>query len=109
MSTVTTLPKRIAVAVDGSNPSFRAVSYASNFAKLSGSSMIILHVLLLPPGTTGETLEALRKDLSAKGQEIVGKAEDVAKSSGVTVEKRIIETNHSISMAIVEFATNERK
>lgn len=108
MLTATTLPKRIAVAVDGSDPSFRAVSYASNLAKAFGSTVVIMHVLLLPPGATGETLNAVRKEMSSKGEEVLKKASDLAKSSGVSTEKRIVETNRSISVAIVELASKEK-
>ena len=108
MSTAPSLPQRIAVAVDGSDPSFRAVSYAVTLAKLSKSTIILAHVLLLPPGATRETLAALRKDMSAKGEEILRKATELARSSAVPVETRIVETDHSIPTAVVELAKKER-
>ena len=106
--TATSLSKRIAVAVDGSDPSFRAVSYALTIAKLSKSTILLTHVLLLPPGASRETVAALRKDMSAKGEEILGRAAELARSSAVSVETRIVETDHSISSAIVELANKER-
>ena len=108
MSTTATLPTRIAVGVDGSGPSFRALSYALTLAKLSKSTIILAHVVLLPLGATSQTLAALRKEMSTKGQEILGKATEMARSSTVPVETRIVETDRSISTAIVELANKER-
>ena len=108
MSTAPSLPKRITVAVDGSDPSFRAVSYSLNLAKLSKSTIILVHVLLLPPGATNETLVAVRKEMSAKGEELLRKASDMARGSSVLVQTRVVETDHSISTAIVELANKEK-
>lgn len=108
MSTTATLPTRIVVGVDGSDPSFRAVSYALNLAKLSKSPIILAHVVLFPPGATPQTLEALRKDMSTKGREILRKASEMANSGNTKVETRIVETDRSISAAIVEMANREK-
>lgn len=44
----------------------------------------------------------------AKGREILGKASEKARSSNVPVETRIVETDRSISTAIVELASREQ-
>ncbi len=108
MSTQATLPQRIVVAIDGSEPSFKALSYASKLAGLTKSKVVVLHVMLLPPGTTSRTLEAVRKDLSSKGNVLLAKATSIAKSNGMDVETKMIETNHSVEMAIVDFAAQEK-
>ena len=108
MLTATSLPKRIVVAVDGSDPSFRAVSYALNLARLSKSTMVLAHVLLLPLGATPETLVALRKDLYAKGEEILRRAGDIGRSGTIPTDTRIVETDHSIAKVIVELANEEK-
>ncbi len=108
MSTQVTLPQRIVVAIDGSEPSFKALSYASKLAGLTKSKVVVLHVMLLPPGATSRTLEAVRKDLSSRGDELLAKATGIAKSNGLDVETKMVETNHSVEMAIVDFAAQEK-
>ncbi len=108
MSTQVRLPQRIVVAIDGSEPSFKALSYASKLAGLTKSKVVVLHVMLLPPSATSRTLEAVRKDLSSKGNELLAKATGIAKSNGLDVETKMVETNHSVEMAIVDFAAQEK-
>ncbi len=96
------------VAIDGSEPSFKALSYASKLAGLTKSKVVVLHVMLLPPGATSRTLEAVRKDLSSRGDELLAKATGIAKSNGLDVETKMVETNHSVEMAIVDFAAQEK-
>src|SRR5713226_6820640 len=99
MSVQVTLPRRIVVAIDGSEPSFKALSYASNLAGLAKSKIVVLHVILLPPGATLRTMEAVRKDLSTKGNELLARASGIVKSNGIEVETKIVETDHSVEMA----------
>ncbi len=101
------MPQRIVVAVDGSDPSLKALVYASKLAALTKSKVKVLHVMLLPPGATTKTLDAVRRDMSTKGNEILSKASGIAKSNGVQVETKMVETDHSVEMAIVEFAAGE--
>ncbi len=96
------------VAIDGSEPSFKALSYASKLAGLTKSKVVVLHVILLPPGATSRTLEAVRKDLLSKGNELLAKATGIARSNGLDIETRMVETNHSVEMAIVDFAAQEQ-
>ncbi len=86
------------VAIDGSEPSFKALSYASKLAGLTKSKVVVLHVILLPPGATSRTLEAVRKDLLSKGNELLAKATGIARSNGLDIETRMVETNHSVEM-----------
>src|SRR2546425_12905467 len=104
MSPQISLPQTIVVAVDGSDPSFKALNYATKLAGMSKSKVVVLNVMSLPPGTTLKTVEALKRDLSARAAEILGKAKSMSKSDGIDVETRTVETSQSIVMAIVEFA-----
>jgi nucleotide-binding universal stress UspA family protein len=96
------------VAVDGSDPSFKALNYAAKLAGVNKSKVVVLNIMSLPPGTTAKTAEALRKDLSAKAAEIFGKANSLGKSNGIDVETRAVETSESIVMSIVDFSNKEK-
>ncbi|HVH15101.1 MAG TPA: universal stress protein [Candidatus Angelobacter sp.] len=108
MSLQISLPQKIVVAVDGSDPSFKALNYASRLAGLSKSKVVALNVISLPPGTTPKTVEALKKELSAKAAEILLKANSISKSNGLDLETKTVETSQSIVMSIVEFASQEK-
>jgi nucleotide-binding universal stress UspA family protein len=102
------LPEKIIVAVDGSDQSFKALSYAAKLAGLNKSKIVVLNVMSLPPWTATRTAEALRKDLSAKASDVLGKAKSLGRSNGVDVETRSIETSESIVMAIIDFSNKEK-
>jgi nucleotide-binding universal stress UspA family protein len=108
MSLQVSLPQKIVVAVDGSDPSFKSLSYAIKLAAMSKSKVVVLNVMSLPHGTTPKTVEALKKDLSGKAAQILEKAKSMSKSEGIDVETRSVETSQSTVMAIVEFADKEK-
>ena len=102
------LPEKIVVAVDGSDPSFKALSYAAKVAGLNKSKIVVLSVMSLPPWTAAKTADALKKDLSSKAADVLGRAKSLARSNGVEVETRSIETSGSIVMAIIDFSNKEK-
>ena len=102
------LPQRIVVAVDGSDPSIKALGYALKLASMSKARVLLVHVMLLPSGTEPETMEAVRKELSAKGSDILNRAANMAKSNDVQVQTRMVETDCSVSMAIVDLSNKEK-
>jgi nucleotide-binding universal stress UspA family protein len=102
------LPKKIVVAVDGSDPSFKALSYAAKLAGLSKSKIVALNVMSLPPWTAAKTAEALKRDLASKAADVLGKAKTLGNSNGVEVETRSIETSESLVMAIIDFSNTEK-
>ena len=108
MLATTSLPKKIVVAIDGSAPSLKALSYALELASVSKASILLLHVLLLPSETESETLEALRRGMTAKSVDLLSKAASMAKSSNVPIETRTVETNRSVSMAIIDLSAKEK-
>jgi len=73
---------RILVAVDGSEPSMRAIDMASEMAKALGAEITILHVVEIEelPTLIGEA-EDMRADEDA--QIILGMAAKLAKGKGV--------------------------
>ncbi len=108
MSSNVPLPRKILVAVDGSELAFKAVGYAVQLARLAGSELVSLHVILLPSYATPKTLEVLRKDLSSKADDILSKVNVASKATGVRMVGKVVETNSSVVMAIVEFAEKEK-
>lgn len=108
MSKSSILPQTILVAIDGSEPSFKAVNYAIELGKLSKSRIICLHALLLPSFATAQTLQALRRELSSKADEMLGKARRMGEAGGAQIEEKTVETNRSVVTAIVDFAESEK-
>jgi nucleotide-binding universal stress UspA family protein len=96
------------VAVDGSDPSFKALSYAAKLAGINNSKIVVLNVMSVPPGTTEKAADTMRKDLSARAAEILEKAKSLGKSNGLAVDTQALETTGSIVMAIVDFSNKEK-
>ncbi len=101
------LPRRIVVAIDGSDPSIKALSYASKLAEQNKSNITVLNVVSLPLGTDPRTADAIRKELRTKSGELLGKASDMCKASSIAVETESIETGQSVVMAIVDFSAKK--
>jgi len=95
------------VAVDGSDPSSKALGYALKLASISDARVLLVHVLLLPSGMEPDTLDAVRKELSTKGADILTRAAGLATSSKIQAETRMVETDRSVPMAIVDLSTKE--
>ncbi len=100
--------ERIVVAVDGSDESLKAVDYALKLADPAKTMIKILHVVLLPTGTSEQTLQAIKKDMWAKGNEILTRAHKSAGIKRDRLETQIVETDHSVVMAIVDYARHEK-
>ena len=87
--------ERILVAVDGSPFADRALSYAVDLAKKYSSKLIILHVVLrrfyaVTPSEAGVLASTVYvKEMEAEGQEIIKKAENYAKSAGISYECKL--------------------
>ena len=100
-------PRNFLVAVDGSEPSYKAVRYAVQLAKIKKGSIIVLHVVLLPSFAAPETLETLRRELSQKGKDILAKAKNMVAEAGIPVAEGLVETNRSVVLAIIEEAQKQ--
>ena len=86
--------KRILVAVDGSDTADQALQEAIKLAKEFGAQLRIVHVVDVVNLNLGvefpnpaEILDAMTKS----GQEILRKAEAVARAAGIVVETKLIE------------------
>jgi nucleotide-binding universal stress UspA family protein len=102
------LLRKIVVAVDGSEPSLKAVSFASQLAKQTGSKLHILNVIMLPAYASQPTLENLRAELSKKSAQILEKSEALAKTAKVETDTKVVETTQSVVERIVEYSDMEK-
>lgn len=93
--------KRIMVAVDESFMTGKVLETAVEMAKLSGAQLAICHAVdetifahreveMLLPNSVGKAEYKLR--LGAQG--FLGKAADTARAAGLTVETKLIESEH---------------
>ena len=102
------LPQTIGVAVDGSDQSLRAMSYAVKLAGQNNSKIVCMHVILLPSHVSPDTLSKLRNELSEKARAILSQAKRVGEAANVKIETRTVETTTSVVMAIVDLAEKEK-
>jgi len=79
----------------------------ANWAEQNRSNITVLNVVSLSPGTDPRTADALRKELRAEADELLRKASELGKASGVAVETESIETGQSVVMAIVDFSAKK--
>jgi len=106
------LPRKILVAVEGSEPSLRdssmkAVDYALNFASVAGADMMAVCVVQIPEYIEENTRENLRRELFAKSE---GTLEEVARRATaprVKCETQVLETNGAIATTICNFASKK--
>lgn len=96
------------MAIDGSDPSFKALDYALQLAKASRASLTGVHVILLPSYATPKTLDSLRNELSTRAVSIMERARKTTESNGLRFREKIVTTDRSVVLAIVEAAEAEK-
>ena len=105
--------RKILVAVDGSNPSLKASTYAIELAKTYEAELIILDIVSPVPysqfeyaniGRMKET-ETIEKE---KAQQEVDKVKQKAMEKKVSVKTEVVIKYTSIVKEIVEYAENEK-
>jgi nucleotide-binding universal stress UspA family protein len=85
--------KRILVAVDGSEPSLKAVRMAAETAARFNAKLTLVHVvpkLLLPPDVYGLTIAAVEKEHRAYAEQIIEQARAEAERPGVEVSSTVL-------------------
>jgi nucleotide-binding universal stress UspA family protein len=85
--------KRILVAVDGSEPSLKAVRMAAEVAQRFGARLTLVHVvpkLLLPPDVYGLTIAAVEKEHRAYADAILEKARGAIESAALEVGSTVL-------------------
>ena len=101
------MPKKIVVAVEGSPPSLKAAEYALELASLTGSAVIMLHVILLPQYIDEQTKSRLRQELTARGEKVLDQTSNMKRRGDVIFTRRILETNTSVALTICNFSERE--
>ena len=107
------LPRRLLVAVEGSEPSLKessikAARYAMKLATASNAGIIAVCVVQIPEYIEENTRASLRDELFRKSESTLGEIEELSSKSGVKFTSKVIETTGSISTAICKLAEKEK-
>lgn len=102
-----TLPRKILVAVEGSEPSTKAARYALKLAAASGAELAGICVVQLPEYIEENTRSLLRGELSGRAEKTLSEVERLASDSKVKFIAKTLETSGSIATAICVFAERE--
>jgi|GEM_PF-272942 len=101
--------KSIAVAVDGSDPSWEAFGRAINMAKLMNLELDVLFVIQLKKlGYFAFIDRHLKEDKEAAAREIFAEAQRRAASAGLTIHTHLLESEEDPANAIVDFLDQVR-
>jgi nucleotide-binding universal stress UspA family protein len=106
------LPRRILVAVEGSEPSLRessmkAAAYALKLAGASSAELVALCVVQIPEYIEENTRASLRNELYAKSERTLGDVARLASLAKVKYSSKVLETNGGISTTICNFSSKE--
>ena len=98
--------KKILVPLDNSNNSFRGLSTAIYFAKLSGAKVIALHAVYAPPKGDFDTSGRFNKDHKKQLDKMMNIAQTQCEKAGVDFDEKIIYGNPGYEIA--KFANASR-
>jgi nucleotide-binding universal stress UspA family protein len=106
------LPRKVLVAVEGSEPSLkeasmRAASYAMKLASATGAEMLAVCVVQIPEYIEENTRTSLRSELLAKSEITLGEVRRLAEGTQVKFSSKILETSGAIGTAICNFSSKE--
>jgi nucleotide-binding universal stress UspA family protein len=105
--------RKILVALDGSNPSFNASTYAIDFAKRYDAELIVLSIVSPIPYSQFEyanigrmkEIETIEKE---KSEQYIDKVKQKAIENKVTVKTEVLVKYTSVVKEIVEYAENNK-
>jgi nucleotide-binding universal stress UspA family protein len=101
--------KSIAVAVDGSAPSWEAMKRAINMARLLELPLDVLHVVQLRKAGYFAFIDRhLKEDQEAYGQTVLNEAVQRGEKGGVEVHTHLLESEQDPSGAIIAFLEEAR-
>jgi nucleotide-binding universal stress UspA family protein len=86
--------KKILAAVDGSEPSQRAIRLAADLASKYGAQLTLTHVLSplwIPPEVYGLSIEAIQDAHAKEGQKLVTDAEKHVHAPGMHIDRVVLE------------------
>ena len=106
------LPRKILVAVEGSEPSLRessmkAAAYALKLAGASAAELMAVCVVQIPEYIEENTRARLRSELFAKSEKTLGDVGDLASAAKVIYNSKVLETSGAISTTICNVASKE--
>lgn len=106
------LPRKILVAVEGSEPSLRessmkAAAYALNLAVASAAEVLAVCVVQIPEYIEENTRARLRSELFAKSEKTLGDVANLASAAKVNYTSKVLETGGAIATAICNIASKE--
>jgi nucleotide-binding universal stress UspA family protein len=106
------LPHRVLVAVEGSEPSLKessmkAARYSLKLATVSNAELIAICVVQIPEYIDESTRNILRDELFAKSEKTLGDVKELASEARVRFVSRVLETNGAIATAICNFSEKE--
>jgi nucleotide-binding universal stress UspA family protein len=105
---------KILVAVDGSDPSFNASTYAIDFAKRNGAELIVLYILSPVPysqfeyANIGRMKEIESMEMEKAQREVVDKVKQKATENNVSVKTEVLIKYTSVVKEIVEYAEDNK-
>jgi nucleotide-binding universal stress UspA family protein len=106
------LPRKILVAVEGSEPSLRdssmkAAKYAIELATVSKAKLIALCVVQIPEYIEESTRTSLRNELFKKSKMTLSEIERLASEAKITFDSKTLETSGAIATMICSFSSKE--
>jgi nucleotide-binding universal stress UspA family protein len=105
---------KILVAVDGSDPSFNASTYAIDFAKRNGAELIVLYIVSPVPysqfeyANIGRMKEIESIEMEKAQREVVDKVKKKATENNVSVKTEVLIKYTSVVKEIVEYAEDNK-
>lgn len=103
---------KILVPVDGSKQSMEGMKVASDYAKTKGAEVSIMTVISyisdIDLELSASERDRLLESMKSRGEEILEKAKDIAKSHGVADINTVLSTGGSTAHEIVSFAEKEK-
>jgi nucleotide-binding universal stress UspA family protein len=100
-------PKRILVAIDGSDNSKRAVEVATTLAKVTGGELFLVMVVPEEIESTGPPEGLAYSSWEERGNAIIFEDSKIPQSNQVEVTGHVIRPNDSVASEIVGYARDE--
>lgn len=99
------LPRKLLVAVEGSEPSLkessiRAAKYALRLASSAGAELLAICVVQIPEYVEENTRESLRRELFKKSRATLDEVGALASAAGAKFSSEVVETSGAIATAI---------
>jgi len=106
------LPRKILVAVEGSEPTLRessmkAAAYALRLASVLGAELLGVCVVQIPEYIEENTRASLRNELVSKSRKALEDVARLAAAANVPCSSRVLETGGTIATTICNFSAKE--